>query len=107
MDFLSTAAVAVLSGLNYLLGFFLFLLFANMILSFVHADANNGIVRFVQAICEPPCRMIRRRFPGLVIRSGGAMIDLSPMIVMLGIGALRIMLGTFIGYFESGGSLGL
>lgn len=107
MDFVSTVIVAILAGINYLLGFFIFLLFANMVLSFVSADPNNGIVRFVQAVCDPPCRAIRNRFPALVIRSGGAMIDLSPLAVLLGIGVVRIFLGYLVAYFERGGGLGL
>lgn len=105
MDFLSTIIAAVLAGVSYILGIYLFLLFANMILSFVRADPGNGVVRFVNAICEPPCRALRSRFPGLIISSGGGAVDLSPMIVMLGIGVVRIFLDYLHDYFRMGGGI--
>jgi uncharacterized protein YggT (Ycf19 family) len=107
VDLVSTIAAALLAGLNYVLGFYLFLVFANMVLSFVSADQGNGIVRFVRALVEPPCRMIRNRFPGLAIRSGSAMIDLAPLILILAIGVIRIFLTYLHDYVQRGGGLGL
>jgi len=58
---------------NVLLGFgevlfgvlwlYQWILVARMIISWVNADPRNPIVSFIQAVTEPPMRLIRRRLP--------------------------------------------
>ena len=68
------------------------------------ADPNNGVVRFINAICEPPCRYLLRKFPKLMLQSSGGYIDLSPLALMLGIGCVRILLEYIHNYFRYGGA---
>ena len=64
--------------LNSVLSFFLILLFARMILSWVNADPYNQIVRLVTASTDPVLKRIRRK----VNLTFGA-IDFTPMLVFL------------------------
>lgn len=104
MTLLSTIIAAVFAGANYILGIYLFVLFAHVILAFVKADPSNSVVRFIAAVCEPPCRYLLNRFPRLMIQGSGGYIDLSPVTLMLGIGCVRILLGYLHDYFRAGGA---
>jgi YggT family protein len=95
---------ALLKGLNYILNLYLFILFANMILSFVQADPYNSIVRTIRAVTDPPCQFLKRKFPGLVVSGGGgSAIDLSPIIVVVVIGVVRILIDHLYVYVMQGG----
>jgi len=71
-------AVAVV--LNYVLHFYMWIVIARAVLSWVNPDPYNPIVRFIHNITEPLLYRIRTRLP---IDFGG--IDFSPIIVILGI----------------------
>ena len=71
-------AVAVV--LNYVLHFYMWIVIARAVLSWVNPDPYNPIVRFIHNITEPVLYRIRTRLP---VDFGG--IDFSPIIVILGI----------------------
>ena len=71
-------AVAVV--LNYLLTFYMWIVIAQAVLSWVNPDPYNPIVRFIHNVTEPVLNQIRRRLP--VVYGG---IDVSPIIVILGV----------------------
>jgi len=71
-------AIAVV--LNYVLHFYMWIVIARAVLSWVNPDPYNPIVRFIHNITEPLLYRIRTRLP---IDFGG--IDFSPIIVILGI----------------------
>ena len=77
---------------DYCLSFALLLLFASAVLRLVGADERNGLVRAVHGVCDPLTRRVSRRFPGLIIRSQGGYLDLSPTVLMLAIGAVKVFL---------------
>jgi YggT family protein len=71
-------AVAVV--LNYVLHFYMWIVVARAVLSWVNPDPYNPIVRFIHNITEPVLYRIRTKIP---VDFGG--IDFSPIIVILGI----------------------
>ncbi|OEU67871.1 MAG: hypothetical protein BA867_10510 [Desulfobacterales bacterium S5133MH16] len=71
-------AVAVV--LNYVLHFYMWIVIARAVLSWVNPDPYNPIVRFIHNVTEPVLYRIRTKLP---FDFGG--IDFSPIIVILGI----------------------
>jgi YggT family protein len=71
-------AVAII--LNYALTFYMWIVIAQAVLSWVSPDPYNPIVRFINSVTEPVLYQIRKRLP---VSFGG--IDFSPVIVILGI----------------------
>ena len=71
-------AVAVV--LNYVLHFYMWIVIARAVLSWVNPDPYNPIVRFIHNVTEPVLYRLRRKLP---LDFGG--IDFSPIIVILGI----------------------
>lgn len=68
-------AVAML--LHYALTFYMYVIIARAILSWVSPDPYNPIVRFINNITEPVLYQIRKRLP---VTAGG--IDFSPILVI-------------------------
>lgn len=92
------SAVAVV--LDYALWLYMWILIARAILSWVNPDPYNPIVRFLYNATEPVLYRVRRTVPFAF--AGG--IDLSPMIVILGIFFLQAFLVRSL--FEFGARLG-
>ena len=74
-NFLKASATVI----HYVLNFYMWVIIARAVLSWVNPDPYNQIVRFIHNITEPVLYPIRSRIPFL----GG--IDISPIIVILGI----------------------
>lgn len=72
--------LAVAQVLDYLLWAYMWILIARIIISWVNADYDNPIVRFLYAATEPVLEPVRRRLP---VFAGG--VDLSPVVVWLAI----------------------
>ena len=79
--------VAVAKILDMALTFYMFVIIARAVISWVNPDPYNPIVRFLNSITEPVLYPIRRRIP---ISFGG--IDFSPLLVILAI----VFIQTFI-----------
>jgi len=71
-------AVAII--LHYILTFYMWIVIARAILSWVNPDPYNPIVRFIHNVTEPVLYRIRTKIP---VSFGG--IDFSPIIVILGV----------------------
>ena len=68
-----------LSNLLYIvLTFYLWIIVARAVLSWVNLDPRNPIIRFIHNVTEPVLAPIRRRLP---LAYGG--IDFSPIVVFL------------------------
>ena len=76
---------ALAAVIDYVLLFFMILIIARAILSWVSPDPYNPIVRFIHSVTEPVLYQVRRRIP--VIFGG---IDFSPIIVILVIWFLQM-----------------
>ncbi|MBU2620955.1 MAG: YggT family protein [Proteobacteria bacterium] len=70
---------ALATVIHYVLNFYMWIIIARAVLSWVNPDPYNQIVRFIHNITEPVLHPIRSRVPYM----GG--IDVSPIIVILGI----------------------
>jgi len=64
--------------INYVLTFYMWIVVARAVLSWVNPDPYNPIVRFIHNVTEPVLYQIRKRIP---LDFGG--IDVSPVIVFL------------------------
>ena len=71
-------AIAVV--IYYVLTFYMWLVIARAVLSWVNPDPYNPIVRFLHDVTEPVLSRIRRMVP---VFGGG--VDFSPMILILAI----------------------
>ncbi len=78
-------AIAVV--LNYALTFYMWIVIAGAVLSWVNPDPYNPIVRFINMATEPVFYQIRKKLP---VNFGG--LDISPIVVILAI----IFLQTFV-----------
>jgi YggT family protein len=79
--------LAVARVLDFVLTLFMWIIIARAVLSWVNPDPFNPIVRFIHNVTEPVLYPIRTKLP---VNFGG--IDLSPIIVILGI----VFLQTFL-----------
>ena len=79
--------MAAAKVMDVVLLFFMWIVIARAVLSWVNPDPYNPIVRFIHNVTEPVLFPIRAKLP---IHFGG--IDFSPIIVFLGI----IFLRTFV-----------
>lgn len=83
--------------IDYALTFYMWIVVARAVLSWVSPDPYNPIVRFIHNITEPLLFQIRRRLP---MTFGG--IDLSPIVVFMAIIFLqKFLVGTLIGVSRS------
>ena len=76
--------VALANLVNLVLSAYMWLIIARAVLSWVNPDPYNPIVRFLYRVTEPVLRPIRRALP--TYQMG---LDLSPMVVLLGIYFLK------------------
>ena len=73
-NFLFALAVVI----DYVLFFFLIVIVARAVLSWVSPDPYNPIVRFIHSVTEPVLYQVRKKIPVIL---GG--IDFSPVIIIL------------------------
>lgn len=80
MFIFSNLLVAIAQVLDYVLWAYIWILIGRVIVSWVNADFNNPLVRFIYAATEPVLERVRGRLP---LIAGG--FDLSPLIVWIAI----------------------
>jgi YggT family protein len=89
--------MAVANVLNFILLFFMWIVIARAILSWVNPDPYNPIIRFIHNVTEPILYQVRKKIP---INFGG--IDFSPIIVILVIYFLRdFVVSSLVRFSES------
>jgi YggT family protein len=89
--------MAVANILNFVLLFFMWIVIARAILSWVNPDPYNPIVRFIHNVTEPILYQVRKKIP---INFGG--IDFSPIIVILVVYFLRdFVVNSLVRFSES------
>jgi YggT family protein len=86
--FVATNLILALAQLvNLVLQAYFWIIIARAVLSWVHPDPFNPVVRFLYRVTEPVLRPIRRRLPTMQMG-----LDLSPMVVLLAIYFLQAFL---------------
>ena len=75
---------AIANLVNLVLVAYMWIIIARAILSWVNPDPYNPIMRFLYRVTEPVLRPVRDRLPTLQMG-----LDLSPMVVLLGIYFLK------------------
>jgi YggT family protein len=83
MFVLANLVDAIATAVYMVLTFYMWLIIARAVISWVNADPRNPIVRFLYSATEPVLYRVRRVLPLL----GG--IDFSPVAVIIGIVVLR------------------
>jgi len=76
---------------------YMWMIIARALLSWVNPDPYNVIVRFLYRATEPVLRPVRRRLPTMQMG-----LDLSPMIVLLGIYFLKEFLVPVLFHIAAG-----
>lgn len=74
--------------LNTLLSLYWWIVIIAVLVTWVNPDPGNPIVRFLRAATEPLFWQVRRWMPFVVI----GVLDLSPIVVLLGLEFLRILI---------------
>ncbi len=77
--------LAIATVLGSLLNLYWWIVLIAVLLTWVNPDPYNPVVRFLRSVTEPVFYQVRRRLPFIVV-SG---MDLSPIVVMLGIYVLQ------------------
>jgi len=80
MFIIGNLLIATAQVLDYLLWAYMWILIGRVIISWVNADYNNPIARFLYAATEPVLEPVRRRLPNV---TGG--FDLSPIALWLAV----------------------
>lgn len=101
MAILAFLLKAVASVLGVVINIVIFLVIGRAIISWVNADPSNPIVRFLHDATEPVLRPIRRIVPPV-----GPGIDLSPIIVLLGMLFLQEFLVGLMHFYANQIALG-
>lgn len=84
MFVLSNLLAGIAQVLDLLLTFYLWIMIARVVVSWVNADPTNPIVRAIVSVTEPLLSRIRRTLP---VVAGG--IDFAPLVVFAGIVFVR------------------
>ena len=71
---------ALANLLSLVLTVYMWIIIARALISWVNPDPSNPIVRFLYRVTEPVLRPVRHRLPTLAMG-----LDLSPLVVILGI----------------------
>ncbi len=87
MFIIANLLTAVAAVLNMLLTFYMWVVIAAVVISWVSPDPYNFIVRFLTTATQPVFHQVRSRLP---VHFGG--LDLSPIIVIAAIYFLQIFL---------------
>ena len=80
MFIIANLLIAVAQVLDYVLWAYMWIMIGRIIISWVNADYDNPIVRFLYSATEPVLDPVRRRLP---LFAGG--FDLSPIVVWIAI----------------------
>jgi len=87
MFLLANLVTATAVALSLILNFYMWIVIASVIVSWVNADPRNPIVRFLYNATEPLFYRVRRAIPAVA-----AGIDFSPLIVIVAIYFLEAFL---------------
>ena len=82
----AAALLAIPEMISLIINIFLFAILIQVIMSWVNPGGYNPVIKLIHGLTEPLLAPVRRRMPDM----GG--LDLSPMIVMIGLVVLEMLL---------------
>lgn len=85
--FLGDVLVFLIQAVGGLVSLYSYVIIAAVVISWVQADPYNPIVRLIRQLTEPAMAPARRQLWPLTRRIG---VDLSPILVLLVLGVIRI-----------------
>jgi YggT family protein len=80
MFLIANLLVAVAQILDYVLWAYAWILLGRVVISYINADPNNPLIRFLYSATEPILQRVRAKLP---VTSGG--FDFSPILVWLAV----------------------
>jgi YggT family protein len=80
MFLIANLLVAVAQILDYVLWAYAWILLGRVVISYINADPNNPLIRFLYGATEPLLQRVRAKLP---VTSGG--FDFSPIVVWLAV----------------------
>lgn len=80
MFLIANLLVAVAQILDYVLWAYAWILLGRVVISYINADPNNPLIRFLYSATEPVLERVRAKLP---VSSGG--FDFSPILVWLAV----------------------
>ena len=80
MFLIANLLVAVAQILDYVLWAYAWILLGRVVISYINADPNNPLIRFLYSATEPVLARVRAKLP---LTSGG--FDFSPIVVWLAV----------------------
>ena len=80
MFLIANMLVAVAQILDYVLWAYAWILLGRVVISYINADPNNPLIRFLYSVTEPVLERVRAKLP---VSSGG--FDFSPILVWLAV----------------------
>lgn len=80
MFLIANLLVAVAQILDYVLWAYAWILLGRVVISYINADPNNPLIRFLYSATEPLLQRVRAKLP---VTSGG--FDFSPIVVWLAV----------------------
>ena len=89
MHFLGLMILTVAKILRLLINLYTLIVAVSVLISWVHADPYNPLVRFLNQLTNPVFRFVRRFLPKVSFRGG---LDLSPILVFIFLIALDTLL---------------
>ncbi len=78
---MSALIYSLVQLIHTVINIYIWIIIISALFSFVRPDPYNPLVRFITQITEPVFRWVRRTMPFVVINQ----IDLSPLVVLLGL----------------------
>ena len=80
MFLVANLLVAVAQVLDYVLWAYAWILLGRVVISYINADPNNPLIRFLYNVTEPVLERVRAKLP---LSTGG--FDFSPIVVWLAV----------------------
>jgi|TARA_B110000116_G_scaffold251176_1_gene246066 YggT family protein len=81
----------ILGLIDGLLAFYLFVLMARIVVSWLNPDPHNRIVQILFGLTDPALGAIRRRLPSFFWSAG---IDFTPLVLIMILQVARLFLGS-------------
>lgn len=84
----------------YILNVYTICVVAVTILNLFSVNPKHPAIGFLNAMVAPPCRLLARKFPKLLVRNEDGFYDLSPMALIVILGCFLVVIDKLIIYLR-------